>query len=55
MGVAQHWLQCQAHLALTLLGQLVDQGGAGDGLARAGGPLDETEGRLQHRLDSIHL
>lgn len=46
MWVAQHWLQWQAHLALTLLGQLVHQGGAGDCLARAGRALDETEGGL---------
>lgn len=35
------------HLASGLLGELVDETGAGDCLTRAGGPLDERQRPLQ--------
>ena len=44
-----------ADLSLALLGELVDQSGAGDCLASAGRALNETERRLQHCLHCIHL
>jgi len=44
-----------ACLALALLCELVDQSGAGDCLASAWRALNQTQRRLQHSLDSIHL
>lgn len=44
-----------ADLSLTLLGELVHQGGAGHSFASAGRTLNETERRLQHSLHCIHL
>jgi len=42
-------------LALVLLGEVVDDGGGGDRLARAGGALHYRERLLQHRLDRKDL
>ena len=43
------------HLTEGVRGQVVHDGGGGDGLARAGGPLDERQGRLQRHLDGGRL
>ena len=42
-------------LAGVHFGKVVDDGGGGDGLARAGRTLNEGEGLLQDILDRIHL
>ena len=41
--------------AAVLLDQLVDDGGAGDGLAGAGRTLDQGERPLQSVLHRVHL
>lgn len=40
---------------VALTGEVVNDGGRGDGLAGAGRTLDQTERPLQHRLHSINL
>ena len=42
-------------LPAGLLGQVVDDGGRGDRLARAGRSLDQAQRALQHRLHRVHL
>ena len=43
------------HLAVALLGEVVDDGGGRDRLARARRPLDQAQVPLQHRLHRVHL
>ena len=42
-------------LATIDFGQMIDDGGRGDGLASTGRTLDQAEGLLQDRFDGVDL